>query len=187
MKHRFFGKRGLSEVVTTVLIIMLSVAAIGIIAGFVVPFVKNSLQKSSECLQYDNYLTFSEESGLNCYLLSGQNYLHGVSITALNNKELAENVEGIVLVFRAPNAESKTITARTGAASSEFWMPAKTDLGVAHSDIEIPSPGETRTYVYNASMQFNSADVHPLLKSGRICDNKDTINLISCGGTVNLG
>ncbi|MEM4271537.1 MAG: archaellin/type IV pilin N-terminal domain-containing protein [Candidatus Pacearchaeota archaeon] len=180
------NNKAISEVVTTVLILMLTVAAIGVIAGFVVPFVKNSLQKSSECLGYDNYFSFSE-SGLNCYKISGQNYLHGVSVSAVNDKKLSENIDGLVLVLKAPNAESKTIAIKSGAASLEVWMLEKTAQGIVHADVIIPAPGETRTYVYNSNRQFNYAEVYPLLKSGRICEKKDTINLIKCSESANLG
>jgi flagellin-like protein len=78
------NKRGLSPVIATVLTIMLTVAAVAALSAFVVPFVRNSLQKSSECMDYGSYYTF-EESGYNCY--SGSFY--AISIQTSFDKELA--------------------------------------------------------------------------------------------------
>ena len=48
-------KRGVSEVVATVLIILLTVAAVVALISFIKPFVEGNLNDSTECLAFDNY------------------------------------------------------------------------------------------------------------------------------------
>ena len=49
---KMLSKRGLSDVVTTVLIVLIGLAAVGIVAGFILPTVqKSSSQISSSCFQ----------------------------------------------------------------------------------------------------------------------------------------
>ena len=63
-------KKALSDVVATVLIILLTVIAGAIIAQFIVPYVKDSLAESSECLDYNNgYFQFEEKIGLKKIIL----------------------------------------------------------------------------------------------------------------------
>jgi flagellin-like protein len=66
------NRNGLSAIVATIMIILLTVSAAGIIMGFVVPFVRDGLQESTECVAFQEYYKFNEdvglESGTNCYL-----------------------------------------------------------------------------------------------------------------------
>ena len=90
-----FEKKGLSDVISTVLIIMLTVVSIGILAGFVVPFVANSLNQGSECLGYNNYFKFQEfleykgnKGYFNCYEENSK--LHGTSVGALKIGDVSD-------------------------------------------------------------------------------------------------
>jgi hypothetical protein len=56
-------------------------------------------------------------------------------------------------------------------------------MGDSSGKLRTASPGGVLTYVYSASEddKFVSADVYPILKSGRICaDVKETINIVEC-------
>ena len=65
-----YGKKGVSEVITTILLIFISIVAIGIIASFIIPFVKNSLKNSSSCLGMEEKATIVQEGS--CYNLPPQ-------------------------------------------------------------------------------------------------------------------
>lgn len=176
------NKKGLSEVIATVMIIMLTVVAIAAIAAFVVPFVRNSLDKGTECLNYANYFVFDESSGLNCYQQSPTGFLHGAHVKSSPDAKLSENIDGFVLAFFSTVGDSKSIYVNSGPSSSELWM-----LNKAGQDIAIPSNGESRTYIFSNGAKFDSIEVHPLLKSGRICAEKDVIKIVKCQTGVTLG
>src|SRR3989344_6450298 len=59
--------RGISAVVATVLILNITVIAVVLISQFVLPFVKESLQRSSECFDYEELFSFDETFNYNCY------------------------------------------------------------------------------------------------------------------------
>ena len=50
-------KRGLSNVVSTILLVLLTFSAVVIVAGILIPFVRDSLNEGSECLDYRDYFT----------------------------------------------------------------------------------------------------------------------------------
>ena len=169
------NKRGLSPVIATVLTIMLTVAAVAALSAFIVPFVRNSLQKSSECIDYGDYYTF-EESGYNCY--SGN--LYAFSIKTSFDKELANNTDGFKLIMTDKSGATKQAEARNDAPASEIFKV----MGDLSGKLRIPRPGGVLTYIYSASDtdKFASAEVYPILKSGRICaDAKEMIKIVECG------
>ena len=59
-------KKGLSPVITTILLILLSVTAVIIIAGVIIPFVKDSLCGEKECFEASDQLTIDTENGYAC-------------------------------------------------------------------------------------------------------------------------
>ena len=174
------NKKGVSEVVTTVLIVMLTVAAIGVIAGFVVPFVKNSLQKSTECTDYKGFYTFDEtlESSFfksNCY--AGSNYTFSIKAGSDNNT--AVNVAGIKFIFTRPDGTTNSTEVRNGSPSGTGGIRMYKD----GATLTLPGASGIKSYNYTAAEgdTFESAEVYPILKSGRICaDVKESIKTKSC-------
>jgi len=180
------NKNGVSDVVTTVLIVMLTVAAIGVIAGFVVPFVKNSLQKSTECTNYGGFYTFdesleSESFKSNCnttgvYIFSIKSNNIGGKNDTQSNKILRENVNKIKFIFTRPDGTTNSTEVINGSASG-FGGIARYGGGT----IILPGPGGIETYNYTSGDEFVSAEVYPILKSGRICaDVKESITIKDC-------
>ena len=78
------NRNGLSEVVSTVLIVLITIAAVAFVANLAIPFVRNNLQSSTECLSSQGYFTFDDTQGYDCY---DQNGLYGFSVQAGNGGE----------------------------------------------------------------------------------------------------
>lgn len=172
------NKRGISPIIATVLIIMITISAISILAGFLVPFVKDSLSKGAECTNYGEFYTFDESFNYNCYNATSGNNLYLISIKKSNDRELENNSEELRIVFRLDNGEQKTATVKNGDAPSNIAggvsLPGENGL-------RVPRAGGTLTYIYNGSNQiYASAEVYSVLKSGKICEQKDFINLRRC-------
>jgi len=167
------NKRGVSEVVTTVLIVMLVVAAVGVIAGFVVPFVKNSLQKSTECTDYNGFYTFDESlesSSFKSNCKSGDYYIF--SIKAGSNNDTATNIAGIKIILTRPDGTTDSAEIRNEIISEKVQMYG------GDTTLALPGASGIESYNYNSEDTFESAEVYPILKSGRICaDVRESINI----------
>ncbi len=180
------NKKAITSVVATVLIIMLTVSAIALLAGFVVPFVKNSLNKGTECINYRNFYTFDESFELNCYQSSSATgeALYILSVKTGSDKMLANNSEEFRIVLTSKSGMANTISVKSGSEASHneggVWI-----LG-SNQNLRVPSPGGIVSYVYNGTNEemFESAEIYPVLKSGRICEEKDSINLVRCGSKI---
>ena len=187
------NKRGVSDVVATVLILLLTVAAVGVIAQFIVPFVKNSLEGSTECLDFQNYFTFQEKFvnstssvSYNCYDINSK---HGASIRANTIKnESISSLAGLNIVFTSIAGTSKVVEIKPGQAPGNgpggVYM-----LGRPTASLNIPRSGEVISYVYNAASGeiYSKAEIYAILNSGKICDVSDSIQLKPCEAGAGLG
>ena len=178
------NKRGISPVIATVLILMVTIAAVAMLAGFVVPYVKKMLSEGTECLDYKDFFQF-EESTKNC--VDYTNKKINVSVKAIATEagkniskagESEKNIAGFNLVFNHKDGSQVTKVRGDGTSDSTIKM------FVASREIAIPRQGGWYTYVYDFSSAdasgFTNAEVYPALKSGRICDMSDSIRLINC-------
>ncbi len=172
------NKRGISQVVATVLIILITISAVAVLYAFIVPFVKNSLSRSTECMPYQEFYTF-DESGYNCF----NSTLYAISIKTKFDKSLANDTDSLKIVLTKENGLNKIIDIKNGAPSSTEEEGIFI-LGSAYENLRLAGAGGIITYVYNSpDEEFVSTEVYPVLKSGRICaDVKEEIKLISCTG-----
>ena len=178
------NRKGLSEVIATLLIILLSVALIAILAQFIVPFIRDSLNKSTECLNYNEYFTFQEvfsSKGGDLRYNCNTDNLTGFMVRAKTDNESGLIGFNVVLLGEV---SSKRLDIRNLPRNGPLRM-----LNSGLSNIRVPLPGETMTYVYEKQTgeeQFISAEIYPVLNSGRICDLGDTIKLIACSNASML-
>lgn len=173
-------KNGVSSVVATVSLVLLTIVVVALLVAFIVPYVKENLNESSSCLDYEEYFSFNERFNFNCYDSIDAQKVYKLSVGAKNaENSTGENVEGFKLVlYSNDNSVTKDIT------SGDF--PSTDDGGAymlnnATEIIKIPNPGETRTYVYNTTELFSEIEIYVKLKSGKVCpDASDSIFLRRC-------
>ncbi|MBS3065949.1 hypothetical protein J4229_02805 [Candidatus Pacearchaeota archaeon] len=171
------NKKGVSQIVAVLLIILISVAAVAILSGFIVSFVRSSLEKSSECKNYNGIYTFDESFGWNC----NSDNLYVFSIKS-DNKNITTEIGGIKLILTRQDGTTESITIKEGDAVSS----GERGIRMIDSDDEnivIPDQSGIESYVYNASKgeKFLSGEIYPVLKNGRTCGEiKELISINSC-------
>lgn|GEM_PF-1276270 len=179
------NRKGLSEVIATLLIILISVAAIALLAQIVIPFVKNTLNKSTECLKYKDHYKFEEvfssmngEQRYNCY----KDNLVGFSIKVDSTAEV--DLSGFDLVLIEEGSSKKLSIRRGDVTNANLRM-----LNSGISNLQVPTKGEIRTYVHEKQTgegQYIAMEVYPVLDSGRICEASDRIKLVECASGITL-
>tara|TARA_Y100000310_G_C20698107_1_gene827175 strand:+ start:3649 stop:4218 length:570 start_codon:yes stop_codon:yes gene_type:complete len=183
------NKRGLSAVVAVLLILLLTVTAVVIIAGFIIPFVGENLEGSTECLDYQGYFSFEEvfeSSGedfrYNCYDV---NKLHGLSIRTKNvESSIEEGIIGFDLLF-VKGGISEKVEVRDGVAADDTAEGIRM-LDKSLTDLEVSGAGGIRTYVYNATEIFEKIEVYPVLTNKKPCEMSDSIKIRLCEENINL-
>ncbi len=181
------SKRGLSTIIATVLLLLLTIAAVAIVASFIIPFARDRPMKATECIPYQGYFKFEEvfklggqEYRYNCYYSNPPNSLQGVSVKAGADNDTSQNIAGFNLVFAVKGGEGVTVNVVNGKSFPDFKM-LRSSFG---NQVNITKSGETRTYVFNAGKKYDIIKIYPVLKSGRICDESDKIEIGVCDGNV---
>lgn len=164
---------------------MLTIVGVSIIAGYVIPFVKSSLE-GTECVKFRDYFSFDEEFNYNCYDLNNK---YGISISAKSG-DLNLSIEGFDLSFKT-NVSSKLIGVRKGGLGSclngGIYMLEDAG-GMPSACVEgnpLGIPGQEGysaiTYIFNSdNNNYKKVEVYPVVKGGKVCDMSDSIKLTVC-------
>lgn len=186
MKILLKNKKGISTVVVTLLLVLITIAAVVLLANSIIPFVKGNLNKSTECLSYKDYYKFQQEIEFNgsTYRFNCNNKsskLYGFSVlNAGGGKPGITPAAGFAVAFVGSQSVEKV------NVESDFPVGKIRMLNSTKRTLTSPSVGEVQTYVYNSSNQFNSMEIYPVLKNGRTCDKTDTITINLCEDNINL-
>lgn len=169
------SNRGMSAIVATILIVLLTVVAVAFIAAFVVPFARDKLYESTECLDYEKYFTLEDQFDYMCYGPSGDGWLYGISVRADSVGEDSDKPKGFTLQMIG-GGESESVDVFEGSSTNPSDKGIRM-LNRSKSVIEIPYEGGVKTYVYNSSMKFNTIEIYPVLESGKLCDVSDSFEI----------
>ncbi len=131
-----YGKKGVSEVITTVLLISITIVAVGLIAYTLIPFVKNSLKNSSGCLgMEEKAVIVSEES---CYNLASQPNEQNTSVRIRFGDINASKI--FIVVETDASGNTRSYDLEEGKSYTNINNNAL---------IKMPSPnGGERTYIF---------------------------------------
>ncbi|MEK6792949.1 MAG: archaellin/type IV pilin N-terminal domain-containing protein [Nanoarchaeota archaeon] len=169
-------RKGVSPVIATVLLLVLTIVIGGIIFSVVIPFVKDSLGDSRVCLDALEGVEFPE-SKFNCYDIT-------VSTDKKTGFSIKLNKEGIVgfrVALTDDDGSSDVYDIKNGiTVVSGVRMVGKS----SDAPIEFPSVGGQRSYV--ANKKYMKAELSPITVSGEICAVADVVEFSLCYNDVVL-
>ena len=185
-KEVLYSKRGVSAVVATALLVFLTVAAAALLAGFAIPFVRESLDRAGECVDYDRYFQFEERIEFqgytyryNCF--NQTENLQGIAVKTVG--ENSEKVAGFRIALENSGGISEVFDVKLGeeygCGDGEVSVLNENER-VCEGDIEIPRRGEVKVYVYETTTKYDRAVIHTLTESGSMCDEAGRIDIRSC-------
>jgi len=169
------NRKGISTVIATVLIILITVSAAAILYSSIMSFVKSGTESTS-CVPYREYLKFDTSMEYNCY---DSNSRLGFSIKALAANSDQQEITNFSVKFIGDGV-TKTVKVGAGAPTSSGSGGVRMiDSSIAK--IVVPASGETQTYVFNTGGEnYSRVEVYPVLLNGRLCDRSDAIDLEFC-------
>lgn len=168
------NKRGLSSVVATVLILLLTVSAVTILAQYVIPFIYESLE-GTECFEFREYFKFDESFGYNCYEKVGDDYKYAVSVRAKGENTSADDVEGFALRFIKEN-DAETVNVKKDAPQDAIKM-----LDIT-GNLIIPRIDDysVLSYEYSSTIEYDKVEIYAIIKGDKICDMSDVTRVEKC-------
>ena len=177
------NKRGVSAVIATVLLIMITVVAAGLIFSFVIPFVNQHTEDASDCFEVFGGLEFGD-TAYNCYVGAGDcgppaNPLTCDEGTGFSVSVTKEGVAGLKVALIS-DGSSEVFDIEEGSPSGTLEM-----LDDPISTLEVPQSGGMRTYVARAV--YETGKISAILENGKVCEAADTIIFRECIGEYAVG
>lgn len=162
------NKSGQGEVVATVLLILLTISAAVMIIGFVIPFIREKLDKS--CFDYNGMIEIKNNEKYTCYnpgslALDDERLSLRVSVGDLDKDVVKLN--GYIIVV-----ETNMMTERFVISKSLVSPGVVSFSGAPITPTDIPERNAEKTYnftLYNGNQRPNSTTIYPILENGKEC------------------
>ena len=165
------GKKGISAIVATVLIILITVAAVTIVWVAIIPMVGDQLESGTICLDAVTQLQLADE-GYNCVGANGDN----VSFQIKRGSKSFDLIDVQILISVAGSTESFNLV----DATTLYPDPMTVD--------KLPNANEKRDFILDTSSVVDGADIDgitiaPIVVVGnteKTCDPSSSMVLKEC-------
>ena len=169
-------KRGVSPVVATVLLLVITVVLASVIFAFVVPFVNKQLGNSKACLNVLDSVEFPD-SRFNCYKTTTTGFENGFSVKIKKSGVASVRV---ALIDANGGSDVKDIKPN-GPDDSEYRM-----VGVGYGlPLDFPTVGGQKSYVTKKN-KYSRGEISPITDSNDVCAVSDTVEFTPCTSDVVL-
>ena len=163
-------KRGVSDVIATVLILLLTITSIGVLVAVLIPFVQNNLDESGDCLNVRGGISIVKSDS--CYMPEDNPITPEIEQirTVVKIKVGNIDIDGIYLIFDDGGTPSKSFEIVPGKTFSELNN---------NQPLILPQKGGgEKTYTLNNEF-FREVSVGAMVKDKR-CPNPDSDKLELC-------
>ncbi len=161
-----------SELITTILLILLAVSIIVIVSAFLMPFIKNQISKS-DCFSVIDKIGIRNNPSYTCY---------DTSVSKLRVQIYMEDIQNKIssFIIEAGGAETKSVEVINNTAQdSTLCMYDKSQpnsCAPAPRKIEFPLKNEERTYVISGlTAKPDVIRAYLKMKTGETCDASDIL------------
>jgi len=155
MKIEIFDKKGISPVIATVLLVLVTFIAVGIVWGFILPMIKGNLEESGGCFKLRDYAEVVEGE-YTCFNSSGTKVM-------IKRGMANHTIKGFRLSIVAAG-EAKLYDITEYSTGIKMWQQS-----TYTEDIELPDLGEARTYLFEG-ISGTRVDLGIITESGNLCD-----------------
>jgi flagellin-like protein len=162
--------RSQSEVITTVLLVLIGIVAVGLLSAFVINFVRNNLQ-SSDCLGLQGQVTINTDDALTYFNLTSN-----VSYIVIERTQKNFNLSGVNVILENDGG-AKSYKIRAGTSTNICVVIEGTNCNLsANANVSLPETSNPKvTYKIDSSGDFKASNpvkkisIVPLLKGEVAC------------------
>ena len=158
-------KKSQSEIITSVLLILIVMALAVIILNFSTGFVKEKLSDTS-CFDAVGKINFVSSTKYTCLVNANQIFLK----VHLGD---VKSISGLLISIGGANTKSINIVDEGTISGVKMY-------GSTSSTLQLPKKNEERTYVIDVTSVPESIKINAIVNE-KVCDTSDTINsLVAC-------
>lgn len=153
-----------SEVITTVLLILLVIVGITILSSAVISFIKPMLE--NKCFEVMDQVQISRSSQYTCYNSSSNE-----SYVKVHIGDKRDKLDGFIIELGGASTQSIKVT--------EYDPPSNVRMYNGAMNLELPNKNEDRTYVIQGVTEKpDIIKLYPVLSDGKSCDPSDVLDVI---------
>ncbi|MEK6848743.1 MAG: archaellin/type IV pilin N-terminal domain-containing protein [Nanoarchaeota archaeon] len=156
------SKKGVSEVISSVLLIAIVITSVVLVSAFVLPFLRESLQKGKSCLDIREQIFIDTESGYTCYVKAPA-IPGAIANTSVMIKRGENEISGFLISF-VKDGSSKTYTIKNNTPLSGVKMFNQ------QSTLILPQKSGAETYVFD-NFAFERVELAAITADGEICQS----------------
>lgn len=160
------SKRSQAQVITTVLLILISIAVFAVVAVFVRNYVRDKLPEKGCFEASQGQLEIDTKSGFTYY--DGTSANKGVVISVKRGTSTQFNLTGFILSISAAGEDTPYTIISGEATTAEVKMYNTPSTG---GQFTVPSPGGRKTYNISSDSIITHAEITPIV-NGKQCDQK---------------
>lgn len=167
-------KRGLSGVVTTLLILLITIVGVSMIAAVLIPWVQSTLNNQKGCFNLKGELSFNEAKS--CYNVSSTSGLNSTKINIVFGKlNLSE-----MSLWLETNDDYKMYRIKKGSSCcSSDVPPIKIITTTGSETLNLGKPGSEIYYIINNTI-VKKAKVAPVINGKDCAEAAEEIVLERC-------
>ncbi len=158
------NRKAQSQIISTVILILLVLATATIIFSFVLPFVRDKLS-SGNCLDVIGKLEIDHNPKYTCYGIDSSEDVTNLSLK-VQIGDIRDLIEGFNI--KLGGAEGKTIKIKNGTAITGVSM-------YSDSEIELPEDNGEKIYIIQISEKPDDIKIYSVLQGGKTCPVEDSI------------
>ena len=177
MVTRKVSDRGLSDIVATVMLIVIAVVGVSVVASFVIPFVRDPAKKGGDCFQARDLIKFGGAVGSiqTCY--NNKNPANTTLIVKRSGESI--DVQGFSIALSS-DGYSKKYEVLKDVNNNQI---SDAQNGAIESILE---KGTEMAYTINNDFggtplpTIVKAEISPILSNGQSCPTSDSIDIPPC-------
>lgn len=162
------SKKSQAELITTVLIILISIAAVALLSAFILNFVRGSL-KNTDCFQTTGQFSIDSDYS---YFNSTSKFLY----VSIKRADKPFNLSSLKIVF-GNDKTSRAVTLTGGNSYPDVYnLKISGQLDMINRTIVIPEAGLSKAYAINGSSFYSNitrVSIFPILIGNQNCDLAD--------------
>ena len=152
-------KRGLSTVIATLLIVMLTIFSAVIIAGLIIPMIKDNMAKSKGCYDVRDSFIIDMETGLTCY--------NDDSTSVMVKMVKQSSIKGFIFMLSSSSENKRYEVIDGSVVTDEVKM-----YNISKTEIRIPKEqGEAETYIFD--VKADNVKLALVLQDNNVCEGME--------------
>ncbi len=177
------NRRGVSPVIATVLLIVLTIGLVAVIFSFVIPFVNDQLGNSKACLAVLGGIEFADTK-YNC-VGNHASASYTNKATSFSIKITKPGITKARVSLIDSNGNSEVFDIAEGISAPPGIQSVLHNIGSfeINEDLKFPNGiGAQRTYLI--AREYEKAEISAIIESGNSCDVAEIIKFVPCNVDV---